>query len=624
MKVMKIPNHFLFFVAVSLLHRAYTQKVNWGYTEHMLKYVFEIVKHSSEEPKDEIDILPEYDFIVVGAGSAGCVVANRLTEIPQWDVLLLEAGGEESYIMDIPALAMMLQFTDANWNYKGVPSNRTCLGLTNRQCLFPRGKIMGGSSVLNYMIHNRGNRKDYDLWENLGNVGWGYKDILPYFLRSEDIAIPELAKNTKYHSTGGYMTISFPSFHTPLAEAFLQAGVETGQQIVDYNGETQTGFSFIQTSTKNGTRWSTSRAFLHPVRNRKNLHVKKRAQVTKILIDPDTKRAYGVEFVRNKKPYVVRAKKEVILSAGAINSPQLLMLSGIGPKKHLEETKIPVIQDLKVGFNLMDHMAVIGITFLVNESASLRSDDVFQDGKDLIEYFRYHTGPLVTAGGVEGIAFYDTQNVTGPNGYPDVELIFVGGSIVSDPTLRKVFGISDYVYDTVYKPIEKAHAWMIIPTLLAPKSTGRIMLKDNKPLHKPLIFHNYLEYSDDLEVLLKGVKLSVQLSETKTFQKFGSKLHAIPVPGCERFEFRSDDYWRCVIKHMTCSMFHVSGTCKMGPASDRDAVVDPRLKVYGINGLRVIDSSVMPVVPRAHTNAPTIMIAEKGADLVKEDWGQLE
>jgi choline dehydrogenase len=619
---MKSSTHFLFFAAAFLFGGVYTQNANWGLTEHMLNYALEIVKHATEEPRDEIDILPEYDFVVVGAGSAGCVVANRLTEVSQWDVLLLEAGGEESYIMDIPVLAMLLQFTDANWNYKSVPSNKTCLGLTNKQCQFPRGKVMGGSSVLNYMIHNRGHRKDYDLWEDMGNVGWGYKEVLPYFLKSEDIAIPELAKDTKYHSTGGYMTISYPSFHTPLAEAFLQAGIETGQQIVDYNAETQTGFSIIQTSTKNGTRLSTSRAFLHPIRNRKNLHVKKRSHVTKILIDRDTKKAYGVEYVRNKKRYVVRARKEVILSAGAVNSPQLLMLSGVGPKKHLEDMSIPVIQDLKVGYNLMDHMAVIGITFLVNESVSIRSDSVFQDGKDLIDYFRYHKGPLTTAGAVEALAFYDSENPTDPNGYPDVELIFVGGSIVSDPTLRKAFGISDYIYDTVYKPIQKAHAWMIIPVLLKPKSRGRIMLKNNKPLYKPLIFHNYLEYSDDLETLLKGVKLLVEVGETKSFKKFGSELHDIPVPGCEHFAFRSDDYWRCIIKHLTCSLFHVSGTCKMGPASDRGAVVDPRLRVYGINGLRVIDSSIMPVVPRAHTNAPTIMIAEKGADLVKEDWGQ--
>jgi choline dehydrogenase len=589
----------------------------------MLKYVFEIVQHASEEPKDEVNTFPEYDFIVVGAGSAGCVIASRLTEVPQWNVLLLEAGGEENYLMDIPSLAVMLQFTDANWDYRGMPSNRTCLGLTNRQCMFPRGKVMGGSSVLNYMIYNRGGRKDYDLWEDMGNVGWGYKHVLPYFLKSEDITIPELAKNTKFHSTGGYLTVSYPSFHTRLAEAFLQAGVETGQRIFDYNAETQTGFSFVQTSTRNGTRCSTSKAFLHPVRKRTNLHVKKRTLVTKILIDPGTKRAYGVEFLRNKKSYVVYARKEIILSAGAINSPQLLMLSGIGPKQHLEDMRIPVIQDLKVGYNLMDHMAVIGITFMINESVSLRTDIIFRDGKDLINYFRYHTGPLATAGSVEALAFYDTHNLTDTNGNPDIELIFVGSSIVADPVLKQVFGISDRVYDTVYKPIQNAHAWMIIPTLLAPKSRGRIMLKSNKPLHKPLIFHNFLEYSDDLETLLKGIKLSVELSETKAFQKFDSKLHSIPVPGCEQFSFRSDDYWRCVIKHLTCSMYHVSGTCKMGPASDRDAVVDPRLKVYGINGLRVIDSSVMPVVPRAHTNAPTIMIAEKGADLVKEDWGQL-
>jgi len=524
--------------------------------------------------------------------------------------------------MDIPMLVQVLQSSDANWNYRSVPSNNSCLGLTNRHCMFPRGKVMGGSSVLNYMVHTRANRRDYDLWESLGNTGWSYESVLPYFLKSEDIAIPELAVNTKYHSTGGYLTVSYPPYHTPLAEAFLEAGKEIGQRIIDYNAETQTGFSFVQTTTKNGTRMSTSRAFLHPIRKRKNLHVMKRSMVTKILIDPSTKRTIGVEFVRNGKRQTVRARREVILSAGAINSPQLLMLSGVGPRKHLRNMNIPVIQDLKVGYNLMDHMGVIGMTFIVNQSVSLIPESFFENGKDLINYFRYRNGPLSSVGAVEAVAFFDFENPTDIDGYPEIELLFVGSTICSDPNLRRTFGISDYVYNTVYKPIEKVHSWMIIPLLLRPKSRGRVMLRDNNPFHKALLFPNYFDHNYDLETLVKGVKKAVELSETNAFKKFGSELHDIPVPGCENLAFNSDEYWRCVIKHLTFSTYHLSGTCKMGPASDKEAVVDPRLRVHGINGLRVIDASIIPIIPSGHKNVPTIMIAEKGADLIKEDWGR--
>lgn len=619
---MKNSSHVLFFVASLLFNILYAQNANRGLMVEMLKYLSDVAKHASEEPRDEINSLPEYDFIVVGAGSAGCVVANRLTEASDWNVLLLEAGREENYIMDIPMLVQLLQSSDANWNYKSIPSNNSCLGLTNRQCMFPRGKVMGGSSVLNYMVHTRANRRDYDLWESLGNTGWSYESVLPYFLKSEDIAIPELAMNKKYHSTGGYLTVSFPPFHTPLAEAFLEAGTENGQRIIDYNAETQTGFSFVQTTTKNGTRWSTSRAFLHPIRKRKNFHVMKRSLVTKILIDPNTKRTIGVEFVRNGKRQTVRARREVILSAGAINTPQLLMLSGVGPREHLRNMNIPVIQDLKVGYNLMDHVGVIGMTFIVNQSVSLIPESFFESGKYLIDYFRHRNGPISSTGGVEALAFFDFENPTYIDGYPDIELLFVALTVSSEPNVRNTFGISDHVYNTVYKPIEKVHSWMIIPLLLRPKSRGRVKLRDNNPLHKALISPNYFDDNYDLETLLKGVKKAVELSETNAFKKFGSKLHDIPVPGCEIFAFKSDEYWRCVIKSLTFSIYHVSGTCKMGPESDKEAVVDPRLRVHGINGLRVIDASIMPRIPSGHINVPTVMIAEKGADLIKEDWGR--
>jgi len=270
---------------------------------------------------------------------------------------------------------------------------------------------------------------------------------------------------------------------------------------------------------------------------------------------------------------------------------------------------------------LYDHMGVIGMTFIVNQSVSIIPESIFENGKCLTDYFRYRNGPLSSTGGVEAVAFFDFENPTDIDGYPDVELLFLAITISSEPNVRSTFGISDYVYNTVYKPIEKVHSWMIIPLLLRPKSRGRVKLRDNDPFHKALIFPNYFDHNYDLKALLKGVKKAVELSETNAFKKFGSKLHDIPVPGCEMFAFKSDEYWRCVIKYLTFSNYHVSGTCKMGPASDKEAVVDPRLRVHGTNGLRVIDASIMPSIPSGHTYVPTIMIAEKGADLIKEDWG---
>jgi choline dehydrogenase len=322
--------------------------------EAVKNFLIEGTKHFEEEPQDGKNILPEYYFIIVGAGSAGCVLANRLSEFPHWKVLLIEAGSKENYVMDIPLLVSPLQFSEANWKYKLEPSGNVCLGMKGKQCSVPRGKVMGGSSTINFMIYTRGSRHDYYRWEKLGNPGWGYKDVLPYFFKLENMTIPELRKDKRYHSTRGELPISYAPYHTPLANAFLEAAKEMGHMTVDYNGETQVGFSYLQATMQNGARWSASRAFLHPIRSRKNLHIKKWSLVTNIVIDGDTETANGVEFVRDKTKYVVRARKEVILSAGAINSLQLLMLSGIGPAEHLSKLGIPLLQDLKVGYNLMD------------------------------------------------------------------------------------------------------------------------------------------------------------------------------------------------------------------------------------------------------------------------------
>lgn len=371
---------------------------------------------------------------------------------------------------------------------------------------------------------------------------------------------------------------------------------------------------------KNGTRWSTSSAFLHPAHLRRNLHVKKMSLVTKILINPVTKVAYGIEFVRNRNRYIVKAKREIILSAGAINSPQLLMLSGVGPREHLQQMGIPVIKDLPVGFNLQDHVALGGLTFLVNESVSLRSDRVLRDEKSLYEFIKHHRSWASIPGGCEALGFIDLYDPANPDGYPNLELLFISGTLASEPTLKKNFGIRDDVYNYMYKSIENKDGYMIFPMVLRPKSKGRVQLRDSNPFHAPSIDLGYFSVPADLDILTQGVKIAIQLSKTKAFQKYNAHLFSRKIPNCKQFQFASDDYWQCQARELSFTIYHQSGTCKMGPQNNPTSVVDPRLRVHGIKGLRVIDASIMPDIPAAHTNAPVIMIGEKGSDMIKEDW----
>ncbi|XP_044763982.1 glucose dehydrogenase [FAD, quinone]-like [Coccinella septempunctata] len=587
--------------------------------EGMIKLVMEGENQATTEPEDAQNLYSEYDFIVVGAGTAGCVVANRLSENPDWRVLLIEAGRPENYVMDMPIIANYLQFTDSNWKYKTEPSDKYCMGLDNKQCNWPRGKVIGGSSVLNYMIYTRGNRRDYDNWAALGNAGWSFEDVLPYFKKIENFTIDEY-KNSEYHNDKGYLAVSYSPYRSKVADAIIDASQEAGFPYVDYNGPKQIGVSQLQVSMRDGVRESASRAYLHPIRNRPNLHVKKYSMVTKLLIDPSTKKTKGVEFERFGKRYLIESKKEVIVSAGAINSPQLLMLSGIGPKKHLSEFGIPVLKNSRVGFNLMDHIALGGLTFIIDKPYTLTLDRMLT-AESLGMYFNHHKGPMTVPGGCEVVLFTDFERPGDLDGYPDMELLFQGGSLVSDPLLRKDFGITDQIYDEVYKPIEKIDSFMVFPMLLRPKSVGRIMLKSRSHKTKPRIFPNYFADRKDMDTIIKGLRLTLNITSQPALKKIGSKLHTIPMPGCKQYTFGTDEYFECMARHLTFTIYHQSGTCRMGPPSDKKAVVDPRLRVYGIEGLRVIDASIIPEIPAAHTNAPTFMIAEKGADMIKEDWG---
>ncbi|XP_054287133.1 glucose dehydrogenase [FAD, quinone]-like [Macrosteles quadrilineatus] len=581
----------------------------------LMSFVGDVNQHSSNEPRSVPRPLSSYDFIIVGAGSAGCVIANRLTEVADWKVLLIEAGREESFLMDIPILANMFQFTDANWKYKSVPSENYCLGLHRNQCNIPRGKVMGGSSVLNYMIYNRGHPRDYDHWRDLGNPGWGYRDVMPYFLKLEDLQVNE-EMDMRYHSRGGYLTVTDIPTRTAVARAFVEAGQELGFDQVDYNGQYQQGFSYHQVTMKNGTRMSTSRAYLHPIRNRKNLHVLKSTMVTKILINKDTNTAEGVEIIMRGKKHRILARKEVILSAGAINSPQLLMLSGIGPKDHLEEMGVKCLVNLPVGYNLMDHVALGGMTFLIKSNSSIISERIMDDPDMIYRFMKHREGVIAIPGGTEALAFIDLKNPRDPAGYPDLELLLTSATLSGEDTLKENFGIKDNIYNSVYKPIKGQDGFMIMPMVLRPKSKGRVYLKSLNPLAAPAIELGYFKDKRDLEVLVKGVRLSSKLVETKAFEELKPKRHNIPLPGCRHLKMDSDEYWKCHARHLSFTIYHQSGTVAMGPKN----CLDSRLRVHNVSRLRVVDASIFPEIPASHPNAIVVMIAEKASDMIKEDW----
>ncbi|XP_058799457.1 glucose dehydrogenase [FAD, quinone]-like [Phymastichus coffea] len=588
---------------------------------------FTMMRYNSIDPEthpiDQRQLLSTYDFIVVGGGSAGAVVANRLSEIPDWKVLLIEAGGDENEVSDVPALVGYLQLSEMDWMYQTAPPTNSpyCLAMVGDRCNWPRGKVLGGSSVLNAMVYVRGNRLDYDLWERLGNPGWSYDDVLPYFIKSEDNRNPYLAR-TAYHGTGGYLTVQETPWRTPLSIAFLQAGAELGYDNRDINGANQTGFMLTQATIRRGSRCSTAKAFLRPIRNRANLHIAMKAQALKVTFNKD-KRATGVEFTRGGRVQHARVRREVVLSAGAIGSPQLLMVSGVGPKEHLEEMGIPVLADLRVGDHLQDHVGLGGLTFLVNEPITFKKDR-FQSPSVALEYILNERGPM-TNQGVEGLAFVNTRYADPSIDWPDMQFHFAPSSISSDAgdNIRKITGLRDSVYNTMYKPIQNAEAWSILPLLLRPKSSGWIRLKSKNPMIYPEIVPNYFTHKEDIDILVDGIRIAMQVSNSSAFQRFGSRPLTIKMPGCQKYPFDTYDYWECAIRHFTFTIYHPTGTAKMGPNSDPTAVVDSRLRVYGVKGLRVVDASIMPEIVSGNPNAPVIMIGEKASDMIKEDWKML-
>lgn len=385
-----------------------------------IRVLIELLRPDIVDKEHRVKIVPtenifhSYDYVIIGGGSAGSVVANRLTEDHESTVLLLEAGGDEPVIADVPGMCAYLQETDLDWRFRTEPSSKYCLAMNNNQCYWSRGKALGGCSMHNRMMYHRGNRRDYDNWEKLGNPGWGYKHVLPYFKKSENMTIPSL-RNSPYHGTNGYLTIEKWRHTSPLPEYILAAAHEIGYDEVDVNGESQTGFSYIEATLRNGLRCSTAKAFLRSASHRENLYVSTDSMVDKILVNEDTKTAYGVQFRRGGKEYTVYARKEVILSAGSIQSPKILLLSGIGPKQHLTETGIRCIHDSPgVGENLQDHVIMGGLDYLIDAPwKSSTPPDATSRGlismSDATDFLNHMNGSLYEAATNEAVAFVNTK-----------------------------------------------------------------------------------------------------------------------------------------------------------------------------------------------------------------------
>ncbi|XP_041971820.1 glucose dehydrogenase [FAD, quinone]-like [Aricia agestis] len=566
--------------------------------------------------------LKKYDFIVVGAGSAGSVLAARLSEDHDASVLLLEAGTGEPYLAGVPLLSPIFQQTKYVWHYLMEPQPGVCTGMDDERCFWPRGKAVGGSSVVNYMIYTRGMKEDWDRIAADGNYGWSYDDVIPYYMKSERASLRGRKNTSTWHGKDGELNVEYPPFRSRLAKTFLDATKVLGHRRVDYNTADGFGFDYIQATMNDGRRTSAGKAFLHSKKKRKNLHVLTMTRVTKILIDPYTKTAVGVSFQHNKRVYDVYAAKEVILSAGPIESPHLLMLSGVGPRKHLESMGINVIQDLQVGRTLYDHISFPGLTFTLNTTGLTMREDNVATLENAIKFTQFGDGPMSSLTGVETIGYIKTDVSEEYGDYPDIELLGTCAAFSTDrgTLVAKGIHMSDWLYRDVYKPLENTENFSILFMLLHPKSKGYLKLKSLNPFDQPKLYGKYLTHPKDVATMVAAIRYIIKLIDTPPFHKYGARLYERPYPNCRQYRFNSDAYWECAVRTLTSTLHHQIATCKMGPASDPTAVVDPELRVHGINNLRVVDSSIIPRTIAAHTNAPAIMIGEKAAAMIKNSW----
>ncbi|RYF15872.1 MAG: choline dehydrogenase [Comamonadaceae bacterium] len=528
---------------------------------------------------------PSADYVIVGGGSAGCVLAARLSEDPAVQVVLLEAGPPDtSILIHCPAgLAVLAKTGQANWGFHTVPQP----GLNGRRGYQPRGKVLGGSSSVNAMIYTRGHRADYDAWAAEGNEGWGWDAVLPYFKRAEH---NERGADA-FHGADGplnVMDLRSPHRFGPIfVEAARQAGFPVNR---DFNGATQEGVGLYQVTHKDGERFSAAKAYLAPNRSRANLRVLTGAQATRVLFEG--RRAVGVAYRKGRTEQEVRARREVVLSAGALLSPQLLMLSGVGPAAHLREHGIPVVHDLPgVGRNLHDHVDVVQVIDAphLTDLFGLSWRGAVNAVKGILEWRRQRSG-LLTTNFAEAGGFIRS---TPEEPLPDLQLHFVIGKLL-DHGRKTVFG----------------HGYSCHVCLLRPKSRGSLTLASADPADAPRIDPNFLADADDTQRLVRGFKvMRAILSQPALAAHRGRELDASG-------QARTDAEIEAFVRDHADTIYHPVGTCGMG--SGALAVVDAQLRVHGLDGLRVVDASIMPSIVGGNTNAPVIMIGEKAADLLKE------
>lgn len=564
---------------------------------------------SAYPPQANVHDGQTFDFIIVGAGSAGCILANRLTEISNWNVLLLEAGGDPPDAANIPGISLLVTPELPNWNYYTVDDSYSSQGLKSKNLHQIQGKMLGGSSSINFMFYLRGNKADYENWVEKGNIGWDWPNVTGYFKKSERIKNDVILNtNPELHSTEGNIVVTRPNWNNKL-DGTLTAFAENGHDILlENNGPQQLGYALASYTIDRNLRQSTANAFLKPINQRKNLYVLKNTKARKVMFDVINKRAVGVEIkLPDNKVIKVMTKNEVIVSSGAFNSPQLLMLSGIGPKEHLKKMNIDLIVDSpNVGKNLQDH-PLVPVVFTVEKPLTSIIENI-EPFKNLDRF------PIPAFIGF--VALNKSQE------YPDYQSSVVPSplsAILPTVLCSNTFMFNDKFCITLASELHPKGSLFALITNLQPKSRGKVLLNTSNSEDSPLIYSGYYNEEEDLDNFAKYVENYLSIVNTTHFKMLNSKIPKLSVPNCDGHLFGSHEYWKCYILNMSTTHYHPVGTCAMGV--EGVGVVDERLRVRGIKGLRVADASIMPTITRGNTNAPTMMIAEKAADMIKHDYG---
>ncbi|XP_013184170.2 glucose dehydrogenase [FAD, quinone] [Amyelois transitella] len=544
---------------------------------------------------------PHYDFIVVGAGSAGSIVAGRLTENENFKVLLIEAGGPEPIGARVPSFYRTFWDADpVDWKYRTVPSNY-CLDQQGKGCWWPRGKVIGGSSLLNGMMYHRGHPADYEDWVNAGAKGWSWEENLPYFDMTEGNKQVGTLVSAKHHSESGPLPVQQFNDQPDAVYKLLDAINETGLPVItDMNDpDYPAGFAIAQAFTKNGQRYTTARAFLEP---KPNLHVLMNTHVSKVLLNG--KQAFGVEYIDEQgKKQTVKATKEVILSAGALNSPQILMLSGIGPKKTLDKLGIPVVEDLPVGQNLRNHYGIT-LNFLLTK---VNNTNVL-DWQQLTEYLLKRDGAMASTAITQVTGLMYSSLADKSRKQPDIQMFFNG--FYADCSREGVVGEPSDCEQRQGRNISANAA------ILLPRSVGYVTLNSTDPLDYPLFYPEYFKHPEDIIMIRDGARYLQRIFSSKSLQdEYGIVLDPEYSAPCSRVDEEWSDRWiDCMALHHTDPQNHQLGTAAIG------TVVDTDLKVFNIKGLRVIDASPMPTQPSGNPQGAIMMVAERGADAIKREW----